>query len=116
MPSKKIIPEKLNDEELRQQVINLLEGAYWLNDLNTMCRYTRNHDDDNGTRTGKINVIISGDGDTHMWIDAPSEGGSLRFRTYHGGGLSLRVRNAIVLLALAIKMDNEERPISKSPV
>jgi len=114
MPDKKIIPEKLSDEELYQQVINLLEGAYWLKDLDTMYRYTRNHDDDDGTRTGKINVIISGDGDSHIWIDAPSEGGSLRFRTYGGGGLSLRVRNAIVLLALAIKMDNEERPIRKN--
>ena len=34
-----------------------------------------------------------------------------RFRTSGGGGHSLRVRNALMLLALAIKLDNEEDPL-----
>lgn len=38
----------------------------------------------------------------------PAERGSLRYRNYAGGGQSLRVHKALMILALAIKMDNEE--------
>lgn len=34
----------------------------------------------------------------------------LMFRSYDGGGKSQRVRNALMILALAIKLDNEEYP------
>jgi len=37
-------------------------------------------------------------------------GATLRFRNTFGGGNSERVRIALMILALAIKLDNEERP------
>jgi hypothetical protein len=70
--------------------------------------YSRLHDDHDGEFTGKISVVFSPDSDAWVYIDKRD---GLRFRTYSGGGASLRVRNALIILALAIKLDNEEHPI-----
>lgn len=88
----------------------LLEGAYFPPSLQANYAYTRRHDDTNGevTPDHDLTVIMSEDGDT--WVDLPGRLHTLRFRTYFGGGQSLRVRNALVILAEAIRRDNEERP------
>lgn len=62
---------------------------------------------------GRLGVIFSGDGDA--WIDiTPDPGemkGILRFReSSTGGGESARVRKALMILAMAIKADNESQP------
>jgi hypothetical protein len=63
-------------------------------------------------RHGAITVLFGGDSDA--WLNIKSDpdelGTAQRFRTYAGGGRSLRVRKALFLLALAIKADNEEFP------
>ncbi len=85
----------------------LIEGAYWPRSLATMRTYTRRQDDTDGETTAKhdLDVTIGIDGD--MWVQAPR---LLRFRTGAGGGGSLRVRNALLVLAEAIRRDNEECP------
>ena len=75
--------------------------------------YSRLHDDHDGTMQGSIVVSFNprvGD----VWVDVRHpEHSTLRFRDWNGGGRSLRVRNALVLLALAIKLDNDEKPDPK---
>jgi hypothetical protein len=85
----------------------LLEGAYWPASLKTMTGYTRTQDDTDGEvgPDQDLGVVIGIDGDA--WIEAQR---NLRFRTAAGGGHSLRVRNALLVLAEAIRRDNEEFP------
>lgn len=85
----------------------LLEGAYWPRSLATMATYTRTQDDTDGETTPvhDLDVTIGVDGD--VWVQAPK---LLRFRLGSGGGHSLRVRNALLVLAEAIRRDNEEHP------
>lgn len=87
----------------------LIEGEFWPETLNLQTAYVRRHDDTDGN-TGpeqEIGVAFGPDGDA--WITLPGFR-SLRFRTWSGGGQSLRVRKALMVLAEAIRRDNEERP------
>ena len=87
----------------------ILEPDYWLQTLATRVGYTRRHDDTDGKRDHEqdLTVCIGPDGD--CWLTAGG-GQPLRFRTYAGGGQSLRTRQALMVLAEAIRLDNEERP------
>ena len=84
------------------------EKMIWPEGLESRTQYKRLHDDHDGTREGSISLVIGDDGDA--WIDIqgkrPME--SLRYRTFQGGGGSLRVRNALLILAYAIMRENEE--------
>lgn len=99
---------KTNPQEFTQV---LLEEPFWLSTLQTNVLYQRFEDD---SPRGFISVAFSPDSDG--WIEVssrpdPNEGGSVfRFRTEFGGGQSLRVRNALMVLAEAIRLDNAERP------
>jgi hypothetical protein len=87
----------------------LIEGEYWPATLSTQGAYVRRHDDTNG-ETGieqELAVTFSPDGDA--WVMLPGFT-SLRFRTWAGGGCSLRVRKGLMVLAEAIRRDNAERP------
>lgn len=102
----------LNDpEDIAKQIRTLLESFYWLPGLKPNTRYARLHDDHDGQRNGYLAVVIGEDGDA--WVDpVESEGNGLRFRMpLHGGGSSPRVRAALVILAEAIRLDNEENPL-----
>lgn len=94
-------------EAAMQAVHKLLESSFWPRGISPNTAYRRQHDDTDGKPTGFIQVILGEDADAWMLIDEPD---GLRFRTYHGGGRSLRVRNALVILAEAIRLDNLERP------
>lgn len=77
-------------------------------DLNT--RYSRVQDDCEGIKdhSQALSVIISHDSD--VWIFTGG-GQPLRFRMpLLGGGMSPRVRNGVLVLAEAIRRDNEESP------
>ena len=72
--------------------------------------HSRYEDD---SREGFISVVFSIDGDS--WIgfcpDPNERRHSFRFRVpMMGGGQSPRVRKALMVLGMAIKADNEERP------
>ena len=88
----------------------LLDGAYWLRTLETRVLYERRQDDTDGDLGVEqfLGVVIGPDGDA--WVNLPGLGRTLRFRTWAGGGQSLRVRNALLVLAEAIRRDNQERP------
>jgi hypothetical protein len=72
----------------------------------------RLHDDHDGTYEGTLWVQVGPDGDAWVNVINRSPFG-LRFRNSFGGGRSLRVHNALLILAHAIKMDNLERPDKK---
>lgn len=99
-----------NPEATARQIRELLESFYWLPGLKPNVRYSRLHDDHDGKRNGHISVFIGEDGD--VWVNPIDENaGGLRFRMpLHGGGASPRVRAALVILAEAIRLDNEESP------
>lgn len=65
--------------------------------------------------TGKLSLMIQDDGDVivTIWPDSKVEDSLqhvyVEFCTYSGGGQSPRVRKALMVLAEAIRRDNEER-------
>ena len=96
----------VTEAELQGPLIRqLLETPFWPDGLKPREHYFRTHDDCDGEDHKGVTVLFSDDGDAH--IVTPREG--CRFRTFAGGGQSPRVRNALIILALAIKADNEEK-------
>lgn len=60
---------------------------------------------------GTLQVSLSVDGDSWIKTYQKNPLSSLRFRVEHGGGgQSPRVRQALIILMMAIKRDNEYRP------
>jgi hypothetical protein len=112
-------------QKLTKETRRVLEGAFWIQDLQPEVSYGRIHDDHDGTNEGVLSVSIDRQGDAFISIQSRNRGPGrnqfsdmLRFRTSGGGGMSLRVRNALMVLAEAIRLDNEERPAadpSKNP-
>lgn len=86
----------------------LLEKVYWPSTLGPGA-YSRTHDDTDGKRGAhqQLHLMIGPDGD--CWV-ASGDGNTLRFRTHAGGTASPRVQKALLVLAEAIRRDNEERP------
>jgi hypothetical protein len=101
---------EISHERLIKDARHLLESHFWIPDLKANQPYTRVHDDHDGTFKGNITVLFSVDGDA--WCRTLDDHCSrlLRFRNILGGGESLRVRNALMLLAYAIQLDNQENP------
>jgi hypothetical protein len=90
----------------------ILDGVIVPDTLKTGELIGRIQDDCDGvkTREQSVRVIMDFTGDTYV---AAGTSKLMRFRTFYGGGASLRVRNALLILAEAIRLDNEERPASK---
>lgn len=92
----------MNEES--KQIKKLLETPFWLDGVDTKNVYQVKDDDAQGCLT----VCFGEDGDAHIQTLMEPSYVSLRARTYAGGGRNLRTRMAIMFLALAIKLDNEE--------
>lgn len=101
---------EVSPERLIKDVHRVLENPFWIPDLIAKKSYTRIHDDHDGTFEGAITVTFSEDGDAWVNVDPSYNRSALRFRNFFGGGMSLRVRNALMILAFAIKLDNEKIP------
>ena len=97
--------------EIDKDIAEILESPFWPKILDTKEMYSRVHDDSEGDKSQTLNVCFSQDGDA--WLSSGLLTTSLRFRTDFGGGNSLRTRNALLILAMAIKLDNEEFPQKK---
>src|SRR3989344_7144912 len=86
----------------------IIEQPFWPADLSSGTGYKRFSDDNNSS----IGVVFSSDGDAwvEVWEDKdPRElMYSPRFRTFFGGGQSLRTRNAFLILAKAMLADNTD--------
>lgn len=90
-------------------IAKFLDSITWPETLKTSTEYSRTHDDTDGDKSQRLAVAISHDGD--LWIKTWHRH-MLRFRMPGmGGGLSPRTRAALLVLAEAIRLDNEERPI-----
>jgi len=87
---------------------HLLENPTWPEGLEARKIYRRLHDDHDGTRKGHLSVVFSDDGDAWVSIPDARPGEGLRFRSYAGGGSSLRTRAALLILAEAMRLDEEE--------
>jgi hypothetical protein len=103
---------KATSELMLKRALNtVLEDYYFPNTLETHVSYSRRQDDTDGELDSKhyIRLMISRDSDAWIIHDDIS----LRFRAPFGGGSSPRVRNALIVLAEAIRRDNEDRPQGK---
>ncbi len=86
----------------------LLERHWWPQTLQPQSAHSRVHDDNDGDRSQALTVFLGHDLDAHVMLDGESL--NLRFRAPLGGGASPRVRNALLVLAEAIRRDNEASP------
>lgn len=94
-----------------RKIRKLLNSNFWPQSIQSGIRYTRVHDDCDGDMSQVLSVVIGDDGDAWVAADADTPFSSLRFRVpLIGGGMSPRVRNALLILAEAIRLDNEDRP------
>ena len=83
----------------KKTIDKVLTDYYWPPQLESNKCYTTTHDDNDGDITsGAISLIFDICGDAHLSFI----GNSLRFRTIGGGGRFPKIRNAILLLAIAI--------------
>ncbi|WP_455233423.1 hypothetical protein [Geopseudomonas aromaticivorans] len=100
----------LSKSEADKALNDLLENDFWVDTLSTDEFYSRLHDDRDGHTTidHALTVAVASDADLHVML--PNSMESLRFRSYFGGGKSPRVRNALMVLAEAIRRDNAECP------
>jgi hypothetical protein len=105
-----MVKRPLTEKSIQQSIDRLLENDFWIPSLAPNELYSRLHDDRDGDSEEKhqLRVYVAPDADLHVFIADSME--SLRFRNYFGGGKSLRVRNALMVLAEAIRRDNDDRP------
>lgn len=93
------------DSAVESSLDVLLESMFWPKSLSFGSAYSRIDDDCDGQRGPEhaLTVVIGQDGDLHVLQCGDN---SLRFREPFGGGASPRVRNALLVLAEAIRRDN----------
>lgn len=101
---------KSKKENIEKLVSRILEESFWLADLQTDTTYERQCDDTND----KILLRFDRDGDAWMRTTNLSNEPLMFRMNFIGGGKSLRTRNALLILALAMKMDNEEDDTKKT--
>jgi len=110
------LPRKktLKPEQIPGLVRALLEAYFWLPTLQANMRYKRLHDDHDGEFNGWLSVTFGEDGDA--WVDPVNlNAGGLRFRMpMTGGGSSPYTRTALMILAEAIRLDNERAPQTRN--
>ncbi len=134
MPKTKLSPEEKKVLAIRRKVDALLlddadividavlDIPFWHPGVDPKKAYQRRSDDTDGQDMG-IGVMFGSDSDAHFQVwsynldrktgEPQYDDGHHRFRTHFGGGRSLRVRNALIMLARAIDLDNKERPDPK---
>jgi hypothetical protein len=104
--------EKSENKKIAKIVKKLLEKPFWIDTIETQNSYSRFEDD---SYNGNISVQFTQDGDGWITIlSKPDEEDyhlSMRFRMpLIGGWQSPRVRNALLILAEAIRLDNIDAP------
>jgi hypothetical protein len=96
---------KAEPDPAMAEALNLiLETAFFIPTLATEKGYRRQDDeapDEQRAEGGRLSVYLAADCDVYVLGGWPS----LRFREYFGGGQSLRTRNALMLLAEAMRRD-----------
>ena len=91
-----------------EEIKKLLEDPFWIDEIECHEVYQVHDDDSPDSEFQFLRICFSPDGD--VWVnslwDPPYK--SIRKRTHQGGGRDLRTRLALMILAYAIKLDNEE--------
>jgi hypothetical protein len=100
---------ELSDKQIERYTRLLLTQPFWPNKVDRDAVYARIHDDNDGTRTGHLIVSFNKAGDVMITTDR-HHGPELRFRNGFGGSMSNHVYNALLILAEAIRLDNEKIP------
>jgi hypothetical protein len=95
--------------EMRDMIKQVLETPYWIPTLKADKPYFITNDDCDGKIRQGITVIIDSQGDAWVTVDGNKGYGTSRIRTFNGGGHNHRTRNALMILAEAIRLDNEKR-------
>lgn len=97
----------MKDElDIENTLEKILNSDFWIKSLKTQKDYFRTHDDCDGDMSQGVSVSIRPDGDVYVSTTHKEVG--CRFRMpFLGGGLSPRVRNALLILAMAIDLDNK---------
>lgn len=103
---------KINRDQIVEIVDQILGSNFWIHGLRTNYFYQRSQDDHDGDpQKGILRVCMDQVGDAHISVGNDE---SSRFRMPgSGGGLSPRVRVAIMILARAIQRDNEDYPLQQ---
>ena len=97
------------NSNLSKKIRKILDKPFWIPEVKPKTEYSRLHDDHDGTKEGCLIVSFEEFGDAFIYTDLHPHI-ALRFRTLGGGGDSPRVRNALIILAEAIRLDNEDHP------
>jgi len=115
--------EKLLSEDYNTVIKSVLEHIQWLVEVNTDIEYFVNEDDTDGARRGiGVRFLNNGDGvidlrecmikshfsQSDVYSTSPHV---YRFRNWFGGGRSLYVHKALLILAAAVMMDKDEEII-----
>lgn len=103
------------DKEVEEALDFVLEENFWIGTIDIGKIYKRKHDDidgrDNPGQYLSLFFDSSGNSDIHIAIEA-GKYRTLRFRAPAGGGESERTRKALMIIAEAIRRDNEKNPES----
>lgn len=93
-------------QNLSENIKNFLDDMGWPETLSTNEIYTT-EDDDSEPGKGNLMIQFSNDGDAwvNIFTDPPYK--SIRKRTFIGGGKDEYTRKALLILAEAIRIDNE---------
>jgi hypothetical protein len=102
----------------RTSVESVVLRPHWPEGLKPLKFYEFQCDDKGRDGGSWLRVFVANDGDVHVamqeWEDIKEKGShpdpfpSVRCRTLGGGGRHLRTRQALLWLARAIQLDNEE--------
>lgn len=95
----------MNNEDIKK----MLENPFWIEGLETGTAYETHDDDTPDCTVAILRVMFSQDGDAWVAKLTDPAYASIRKRTSIGGGKDLRTRQAIMILAYAMKLDKEER-------
>lgn len=99
----------LKDAPSAKSIQKLVETPFWIDGLESGVGYETHDDDTPNDKVAILRVMFSGDGD--VWVAKLTDPSyaSIRKRTHIGGGKDLRTRQALMILAYAMKLDDDER-------
>jgi hypothetical protein len=94
---------------MEKKIKEVLETPYWIPTLKANEPYFITNDDCDGETHEGVTVIIDSQGDAWITVAGKKGYGTSRIRNFNGGGHNHRTRNALMILAEAIRLDNEKR-------
>lgn len=93
---------------MKDKIKEVLETPYWIPTLKADHSYFITNDDCDGNLHEGISVMMDSQGDAWITVSDKKAYSSARMRTFAGGGHNHRTRNALMILAEAIRLDNEK--------